>query len=176
MSNPLDAAVEMAEVKKVVKKVGGWVPEEGFRPPEYYKLKASENFAWNWQKCNEMDFPRRMLALKDMTTDQTGKVMFHIVDLLVTNNPPTTNQHISQPTQNLICQCHRPQLLLLEHDMITDPKEYATVKQIMISSISSSNVGMVTNQPTSQPTDRPTDRPAHQPTQTMIWHCHCRRL
>ena len=83
--------------------------------PAFYNNSKEENFEWNWQRCAEIELPRRLLALKGKTKESSGAVMFHIVDLL---------------------------LLLLEHDMITDKKQFKTVKKIMIDAITSSNVGM----------------------------------
>lgn len=83
--------------------------------PDFYQNDEQDNFAWNYQRVRELGLGAKLLALKAANeTEPTGKVMFHVVDLM---------------------------LLLLEHDMVADA-ERDVFRSVMLDSIKSPDVGM----------------------------------
>jgi hypothetical protein len=83
--------------------------------PDYYSNDPQVNFDWNYEQVGKLDLDTKLLALQEANVnDPTGKVMFHVVDLM---------------------------LLTLEHDMVPDHAR-DTYRTVMLDNISSPDVGM----------------------------------
>jgi hypothetical protein len=83
--------------------------------PNYYSFDAEENFSWNYEQVGKLKLSEKLLALhKENSHIPTGKVMFHVVDLM---------------------------LLTLEHKMVPEEAR-STFRNVMLDNISSPDVGM----------------------------------
>lgn len=100
-ANPMDAKDDKAD--------------ETVEKPNYYKFEPEENFSWNYEQVSKLNLSKKLLALqKENAGNPTGKVMFHVVDLM---------------------------LLLLEHEMVP-PEARNTFRNVMLDNIRSPDVGM----------------------------------